>query len=104
MLTHHFSIGAAKITRDIPFPEELDLTGETEGGANLTYRFYGVVSHRGANLKRGHYIATVRRRNGTDFVEINDRIVATNGMSFDEIRPDLRKAKFDPYLLFYLKI
>ncbi|KAK4631729.1 hypothetical protein CLAFUR4_02883 [Fulvia fulva] len=92
------------------FPEELDLSQYVEGDARLVYKIEGVVSHRGQTIERGHYVATVRRKNGRGINIVNDSrvIEVRNKKRFIDMMNDPGKADedykdFRPCVLFYRK-
>lgn len=71
----------------------------------LRYQLQGVVSHLGWSLTGGHYVATVRCRNGVDFVRLDDDRdvvnLATNNTD-EFLRVDDKTVQ--SYIAFYQKV
>lgn len=85
-----------KVTRKVSFPTELSL----ETGS---YSLFGVVSHLGATLSAGHYVAAVRSRRDDMWYECNDETVKPlsvkalyGGRPITAVRDGA-----EPYILFY---
>lgn len=95
-----------KVFDDVDFPEELELTHLAEDGESLKYRLYGVVSHHGKNPMAGHWIASVRQRDGASYRTISDsHVEPTNDFGFKGLRhPWSRGQWFQPTALLYLRI
>lgn len=67
------------------------------------YHLFGVISHVGSSLKRGHYVAHVRSSEDDKWNECDDDFKGTVG---EEVMKDLLEGSSyqSPYLLFYRKI
>ncbi|KAK3642962.1 Ubiquitin carboxyl-terminal hydrolase 25 [Elasticomyces elasticus] len=96
-----------KLTEEVPFDEELDLSAFTHDGTELRYRLYGVVAHRGPHASKGHYIAGVRDRGGKKFTRVDDDVIGRHYRgSFQEMRkPRTEKdGTFTPGVLVWQRI
>lgn len=96
-----------KLTDDVDFPEDLDLTRYTTDAKPLRYRLYGVAAHSGESVDSGHWVAAVRSSDGTQYQTINDEELShLEEPDFDELRhpQDLHDVSYDPALLVYVKI
>jgi len=99
-----------KNTDRVPLDKYLDLSEHTtptigaEPKMALRYKLFGVVSHAGANPTSGHYISTVRCRNGVDFAQISDTVITD--VAVDRASPTLNidDAVSQSYVLVYQKI
>ena len=101
---------ASRVHNDVDYPEELDLSHFTEDGSVLQYRLFSVVAHRGPTVHSGHCIAVVRSPEG-DFVTISDTVKETpptppdfQDLRYPQFGKEGEEEKYDPMLLFYLKI
>jgi ubiquitin C-terminal hydrolase len=70
----------------------------------LRYQLHGVVSHSGSTLAGGHYVATVRCRNGVDFVRVNDRVVTDFATDKEENLLEVDDGEFQSYIAVYQKV
>ena len=94
-----------KVYDDVPYLEELDLSNFTTYQRPLKYRLYAVVAHRGSSATSGHYIAAVRRKD-QGFMTISDLRMQEDeaGTPEELLNPSFDDEKFDPVLLFYLRV
>ncbi|KAK4894275.1 hypothetical protein LTR27_007408 [Elasticomyces elasticus] len=95
-----------KLTADVPFDEELDLSAFTHDGTELRYRLYGVVAHRGPHASKGHYIAGVRDHGGKKFTRVDDDVIGRRYRgSFQEMKkPRNEDGDFTPGVLVWQRI
>lgn len=95
-----------KVEDFVDLPEDLELTEFNQSGKALKYRLYGVVAHHGERVERGHWIAAVRHRDGTQYRTINDSGVdPPNEVGFENLRnPWSHHDYFSPTVLLYLKV
>lgn len=96
-----------KLTTAVPFDEQLDLSefADDDEGV-LKYRLFGVVGHDGLDIKSGHYVAAVRRRDGKGFATISDtNIEDPPGSDITRLqRPRFGKVDFPAYMLLYQRV
>ncbi|KAK5703402.1 hypothetical protein LTR17_022131 [Elasticomyces elasticus] len=97
-----------KLSNNVPFDEDLDLSEFTKDGSSLKYRLHGVIGHRGDTTDEGHYIASVKDHDGTGFSIVNDHLVRRNyAGSFMEMRdPRTRPngTRCPPYIFIYQQV
>lgn len=106
-----------KVYDNIEYGEMLDLSrytsqvpgmvpGVTHDKRALRYRLHGIVSHqgRGGSKSGGHYIATVRCRNGVDFACANDNTVDDLPAKKDRLLKQAESRAFQSYLPVYQKV
>ena len=106
-----------KVYDQIKYGEFLDLSpytgqvpghvpGVTHDKMALRYRLHGVVSHKGegADDEGGHYVATVRCRNGVDFACANDSTVNDLPAHKEEYLKEAECYALQSYLLVYQKV
>ena len=96
-----------KLTNDVPFLEELDLTEFTDDSKELRYRLYGVIGHAGESVNSGHYLAAVRNSDGNSFATINESAVKQSDRSGHEELQTPRfhgRKEYPPYVLFYMNL
>jgi uncharacterized UBP type Zn finger protein len=64
-----------KIFHTLTYPQHLDLTArQTHTTLPLRYKLMGVVAHGGTGINAGHYIASMRGRDTTNFMCISDDV------------------------------
>eukprot|EP00440_Ansanella_granifera_P040589 gb/GFBE01044022.1/.p1 GENE.gb/GFBE01044022.1/~~gb/GFBE01044022.1/.p1 ORF type:complete len:458 (+),score=120.98 gb/GFBE01044022.1/:1-1374(+) len=86
----------AKVKRKVAFPTKLELdTGD--------YQLFGVVSHIGASLASGHYVAAVQStRDGLWYTCDDEKVSPVNLKALYDGRPISGvQPGSDPYILFY---
>ncbi|KAK5676856.1 hypothetical protein LTS10_010620 [Elasticomyces elasticus] len=96
-----------KLTADVPFDDELNLSAFTHDGTELRYRLYGVVAHRGPHASKGHYIAGVRDHGGKEFTRVDDDVIGRHYRgSFQEMRKprNQKDGSFTPGVLVWQRI
>ncbi|KAF2118720.1 hypothetical protein BDV96DRAFT_642896 [Lophiotrema nucula] len=104
--TSAFSAVPYKVKTRPTIPEILDLTDfQTNSRTPLRYRLRSVVSHNGANMMAGHYLATVREPDG-EVSQISDETVFSDIDDINLTRSPQRCSgrDFDVYILFYERI
>ncbi|GIZ36919.1 hypothetical protein CKM354_000038500 [Cercospora kikuchii] len=91
-----------KLKGKIDCEEYLNLGPYTDEGSDVIYRLDAVVAHFGHGIDKGHFITTVRARDG--FETLNDKQVSP----IDDIQrfyyPQVGRDKLQPYILFYSKV
>lgn len=93
---HTLDDGPTKVRRQVACPTRLSL----ESGE---YQLFGCVSHVGANLSSGHYIAAVRSHRDDMWYECDDETVKPlniNSLYAGKPVSSMRTGS-DPYILFY---
>jgi uncharacterized UBP type Zn finger protein len=93
----------AKIHNSVPFEEYLNLGQFTASETPILYQLQGVIGHSGDRISSGHYIAAVRKPDGSSFCSINDDNAISQDKGGDvhelyNIRS--RNTDFIPYVLF----
>ncbi|XP_037320413.2 ubiquitin carboxyl-terminal hydrolase 42 [Pungitius pungitius] len=90
------NFSGGKITKDVKYPEFLDLrpfTSQSQGEP-LVYGLYAVLVHSGFSCHAGHYFCYVKASNG-QWYQMND-----SSVSVSDIRSVLNQ---QAYVLFYVK-
>ncbi|XP_040031730.2 ubiquitin carboxyl-terminal hydrolase 42 [Gasterosteus aculeatus] len=90
------NFSGGKITKDVKYPEYLDLrpfTSQSQGEP-LVYGLYAVLVHSGFSCHAGHYFCYVKASNG-QWYQMND-----SSVSVSDIRSVLNQ---QAYVLFYVK-
>ena len=96
-----------KISNPVSFEEYINMGEFTRSGAPIFYQLHGVIGHSGDRTSSGHYVAAVRKPDGSTFCSINDdkAISEDRGCNVDELyRIRNMHGDFDPYVLFYSKV
>lgn len=104
-----FGHGSRVLYRIVP-DDRLDLSEYTarvpgtDDNMALKYELHGIVSHAGTRLKGGHYIATVRCRNGVDFANANDENIKNLGTDVQKVFEEAETPGWQSYVLVYQKV
>lgn len=99
-----------KVTYRVVPDHRLDLSAYTarvrgtDSNMALKYELHGIVSHSGTTLTGGHYVATVRCRNGVDFARANDTTVTNLGTDVKQVFEDAETNNWQSYVMVYHKV
>lgn len=99
-----------KVTYRVVPDHRLDLSAYTarvrgtDSNMALKCELHGIVSHSGTTLTGGHYVATVRCRNGVDFARANDTTVTNLGTDVKQVFEDAETNNWQSYVMVYHKV
>ncbi|KAK5155641.1 hypothetical protein LTS14_005902 [Recurvomyces mirabilis] len=94
---------SSKVSGEVDFDEELDLTNFTDKQGKLKYLIHSVVLHHGDTVEEGHYVAAVRRPDSETFYLVDDSTVS-GPQHLMHILAQEAKHGFEPYVLLYQKV